>query len=238
MKNLQSSPDEQSEDHLLAKGVLIRGFRPGSTAQAAGMKKGDVIVKYGGIGNLTTESLAAFTATTNREKTSTRVAFLRDCQEHSVELPPGPLGISAMDTSMQGSSQLRMAQFKIESVVQTIQRIYLTFAVLASLSLLSHLLESAGVVEVLKPVLVGTLYGLVYFGLRNRKEWVIALVLILSALNCVPCFLVIMRPAEDIKTLLARILGFLLLLFFAYNIMFFRRAHVRTLFGDKGTLVF
>jgi hypothetical protein len=46
-----------------------------------------------------------------------------------------------------------------------------------------------------------------------------------------------MSPAENIQMLLAKVLSLAMLLFFAYNIIFFRRARVRMLFGDEGTLV-
>lgn len=81
------------------------------------------------------------------------------------------------------------------------------------------------------------IYWVIYFGLRHRKEWVITLVLISSALNCIFCFFHIMQPAEDVKTLIGKVFGLLLLLFFAYNIVFFRRSQVREVFADKDTLV-
>jgi S1-C subfamily serine protease len=124
MKNLQSEPDRQSEDRPLDKGVLILGFRPESTTEKGGMKKGDVIVKYGGIGDLTTESLTALAAATNPKGTNTRVVFLRDHREYSVELPPGPLGISAMDSTMHVPLEVRTAQDKTRRTVRAIRSVY------------------------------------------------------------------------------------------------------------------
>ncbi|MFH1113532.1 MAG: PDZ domain-containing protein [Pseudomonadota bacterium] len=238
MKKVQSALEKQSGDRLLERGVLILGFSPESAAQKAGMKKGDVIVEFGGIGDLTTESLASLTATTNPEETGTRAVFLRDDQDYSVELPPGPLGISAMDSTTQVPSEMRTAQDKIRRAVRRIQRVYLVFSVAAFLMVLSHLMEWKGIWDVLPGLSFGILYGLVYVGLRYRKEWVVTLILIFSAVSCLRFFILVMSPGENIRMMLAKVFGLALLLFFAYNIMFFRRARVRMLFGDKGTLVF
>lgn len=238
MKRVQSVLDEQSEGSLPDRGVMILGFSQESEAREAGMKKGDVIVEYGGIGDLTTERLITLSATTNPEEASTRVVFLRDNQRHSVEFAPGPLGISAMDSTMHIPWEMRTVQDDIRRAVRRIRRVYLVLSVMASIAAFSHLLEWKGIWDVLPDVLLGTLYGLVYVGLRFRKEWVVTLILIFSALSCLGLLLLVMSPADGIRMILGKVFCLALFLFFAYNIMFFRRARVRMFFGNKGTLVF
>jgi hypothetical protein len=68
------------------------------------MQKGDVIVEYDGMRNLTTGKLMALTVMTKPEGTQVRVFFMRDGHEHSTAVPPGPLGISVLDTTMGASS--------------------------------------------------------------------------------------------------------------------------------------
>ncbi len=90
--------------------------------------------------------------------------------------------------------------------------------------------------HVAQDVLLATLYGCAYFGPAIQKKWVITLVLIVSAFGCISGFVNVIQPAGDIKALLAKIFFSLWLLFFGYQIVFFRKANVRGLFRDKGTL--
>ncbi|MBI5252603.1 MAG: hypothetical protein HY912_24165, partial [Desulfomonile tiedjei] len=98
--------------------------------------------------------------------------------------------------------------------------------------------RSSGIGDVAQGVLFAILYGCAYFGLRRRREWAIPLVLIVSAFCCISGLVNVMQPAGDIKELLVKAFFLLWLLFFAYQIVFFRRADVRALFREKGTLVF
>jgi membrane protease YdiL (CAAX protease family) len=93
----------QAEVHPPIKGVSILGFSPLSRAEKAGKQKSDVIVEYGGAGNLTTDRLAALTAKTTFKGTEPRVVFVRDGSKHSLAVAPGSLGISAVDTTIPGS---------------------------------------------------------------------------------------------------------------------------------------
>jgi hypothetical protein len=228
----------QRQSKLLLTGVSILGFSTESSAKAAGMEKGDLIIECDGVGNLTTEKLTALTATTKPAGSETRVVFLRDGKEHSVTLPPGPLGISAMDATIQGSAGLKVARDRIERIVRIIQRVYLAIAVLLILGVPSALISASGFGHVLQDVLFVALYGAAYFGLRHRREWATTLVLIVSAFSCISGVVNVIQPAGEIKELIVKVFFFLWLLFFAYQIVFFRRTDVRGLFGDKGTLVF
>lgn len=119
-----------------------------------------------------------------------------------------------------------------------IRRVHLAFTVLGCFAVLFLLLKPTRAEDVLQVVAFVILFGLIYFGLRYRREWVVTLVLLFSAYNCLRYFLLLVSPAENIKTLFGKVLGLLLLLFYTYTMMFFLRAPVRTLFGDKDTLLF
>ena len=141
MKKVQPALEKQSGNYLPDKGVLILGFSPESPAEKAGIEKGDVIVEYGGIGDLTTDALTTLTATTNPKGTDTLVVFVRDQQEYSVELPPGRLGISAMDSTTHVPAEMRTTQDKIRRAIRRIRRVYLVLSVAGFLMALSPLLE-------------------------------------------------------------------------------------------------
>ena len=238
MDDFRSGLDKQPFGRLWDKGVLIIGFNRESPAQAAGMKKGDIIVEYGGIGDLTTQILATLTDATKPETRRTRLVFVRDRQEHSVDLPRGRLGISGQDKIRTASPQPTVEQVETAGRLRTIQKIYLAFALLGSLDTSIHLLKSAEMSYVLPCALFATVDFLIYFGLRYRRGWVVTLLLIFAAYSCFASFIGALSPAENLKTLFAKIVVLLLLFFFAYNIMFFSKPRVRALFRDRGTLVF
>jgi formylglycine-generating enzyme required for sulfatase activity len=84
------------------RGVMVLDLSPKSDARKAGMTKGDVIIEYGGIRDLTAEKFLELTARTKREKTHPIVVFVREGYEYSVRAAPGSLGISVIDTVVTG----------------------------------------------------------------------------------------------------------------------------------------
>jgi formylglycine-generating enzyme required for sulfatase activity len=84
------------------KGVLILGFSQRSDARKANMDKGDVIIEYNGERDLTAERFLALTAETKRHRIKPIVVFARDGYEYSVRVAPGFLGITVMDTVLEG----------------------------------------------------------------------------------------------------------------------------------------
>jgi hypothetical protein len=101
---LTSRATGHRQDDLSAAGVSILGFKSGSIAGKAGMQNGDIIVEYDGMRNLTTDKLTALTTVTKPEGTQVRVVFMRAGHESSTLVPPGPLGISVLDTTTHTSS--------------------------------------------------------------------------------------------------------------------------------------
>jgi hypothetical protein len=234
-----SRAESLGQAHSAANGVSILGFRLQSAAREAGMKKGDVIIEYDGVRNLSTETLSSLTAAARPEGIGIDVVFLRDGQQDTLRVPSGSLGISAMDITIQGRSALNAASDKIQRIVTVLQRVYLALAVLGVLGLpLIYFVKSPGVETLLQGVLVAVLDGVSYIGLRLRRSWVITLILIVSIFGCLGMFVQILQPADEIKALLDKVVRVLILLFFAYQIYFFRKPEVRRLFADKGYLVF
>jgi hypothetical protein len=233
-----SSTGGQSHDHMYLQGVSIREFLAESRAEKAGLAKGDVIIEFNGVGDLTADKLGKLTAATKPDQIGIPVVFVRDGQEHSVVVPPGLLGITLKDTTIQGSFPLTIAKAKIDLVVQRIQKVYLAIVVLALFGLLAGLIKSSDFVRALWEASFCLLYGLVYFGLRRRREWAIPLVLIMSAYSCIGIFFDLMYPAADLKGLFIKAFSVLCFTFFAYQIVFFSRRDVRRLFRDRGTWVF
>jgi hypothetical protein len=85
---------------VVVEGVSILEFEPESSAREAGMHMGDVIIEYASEKDLTIEKLSAVMAKRGLEGSQVCVVFVRDGQRSSQTLPPGPLGISAMNTTI------------------------------------------------------------------------------------------------------------------------------------------
>jgi hypothetical protein len=100
MKSRQSEPKIQGDDHLSVRGVSILEFRPESSARKAGMNEGDVIIEYASERDVTLEKLSAVIAKRGTEAGQVSVVFVRDAQQYTQTLPSGPLGISAMDSTI------------------------------------------------------------------------------------------------------------------------------------------
>jgi hypothetical protein len=80
-------------------GVSILALSSGSIAGEAGMRKDDVIIEYASERDLTIERLAA-TTERGHEAGQVCVVFVRDGQQYSRMVKPGPLGISVMNTTI------------------------------------------------------------------------------------------------------------------------------------------
>ncbi len=97
-KNLKKSAPPE----IVTSGVLIMDFTPKSDAKKSGFLKGDVIIEYDGLTDLNSGRLIAATAKTKKERKRAMIKFVRDGYEYSVNVPPGSLGISIMDTVLKG----------------------------------------------------------------------------------------------------------------------------------------
>jgi hypothetical protein len=110
--------DSQNHPGPLFKGVSIVAFPPGSSPENAGMHVGDTIIEYDGVENLTTETLSALATMRRPEGIRTRVIFVRNGCKHGLTLPPGPLGISAIDATIHGPFKNPEVDAEIDSSVE------------------------------------------------------------------------------------------------------------------------
>ncbi|MGO9567509.1 MAG: SUMF1/EgtB/PvdO family nonheme iron enzyme [Desulfomonilaceae bacterium] len=101
-EKVAEKPATKAAAETYVKGVMILDFSPKSDARKAGMVKGDVIIEYDGVGNLTEGKLLALAAKAKRGKIRPLVVFVRGGYEYTIRLAPGSPGISLMDTTIRG----------------------------------------------------------------------------------------------------------------------------------------
>ena len=126
----------------------------------------------------------------------------------------------------------------IKATVLRIQRAYVVLGVLVIVSGIVTLFDETNLRDIWETALYLLVYGTVYLGLRRRKEWVIPLVLVFSAVSSVWEATAVLCPAEDVEAVLGKVLNGLLLIFFVYQFLFFSRREVRLFFGSKGRILF
>lgn len=90
-----------AEEYTL-RGLVVLDVSGKSDAAKAGMRKGDVILEYNGIRELTAETFTEAAAATKQEKTRPVVVFVRDGVEYSVRIGPGFSGITVSETFVKG----------------------------------------------------------------------------------------------------------------------------------------
>lgn len=127
---------------------------------------------------------------------------------------------------------------RIEKLVVRIQRIYIALVILVCLGTLLKYFRYSSIQGYFEHVLLAFWFALAYFGLKQKKEWVIPLILVFSALSSFAEIVNFLSPALNIKMLFDKILDGLLLFFFAYQIMFFSKREVRLFFGDKSHIFY
>lgn len=96
------APKSSVPEGPLVPGIKILSFTPKSDGEKAGLRKGDVIIKYHGAEDLTTEKFLALTLETRKKKVKPSLVFVRDGYEHEVKVARGFLGIAVMDTTLRG----------------------------------------------------------------------------------------------------------------------------------------
>jgi hypothetical protein len=114
-ENRPVSPPRTTDD-VPIRGVEVLNFSPKSIAKKAGLTVGDVIIEYNGSREITRERLIAQSALTKHQKVRVPVIFVRHGYEYSVRILPGPLGISAVDTSIRGPFKKYDERLQNESV--------------------------------------------------------------------------------------------------------------------------
>ncbi|MFH0825309.1 MAG: SUMF1/EgtB/PvdO family nonheme iron enzyme, partial [Pseudomonadota bacterium] len=83
-------------------GVAVLDFTPKSDGKKAGIEKGDVIIEYDGVKDLTVEKLLVLYDRTKRERVKPSMVIVRDGVEYNLKAAPGILGIAVMNTRVRG----------------------------------------------------------------------------------------------------------------------------------------
>jgi formylglycine-generating enzyme required for sulfatase activity len=89
-----------SANPVSVKGAYILDFTTGSIARKAGLIRGDVIIEYNGVRDLTSDRILELSSL-RTPKSVTPMIFVREGQEYTVALPPGDLGVSTTDIVVQ-----------------------------------------------------------------------------------------------------------------------------------------
>ena len=84
------------------RGLVVVDVAPRSEAAKTGLAKGDVIVEYHGVRELTTDVLRELAAVTKREKVRPVMVFIREGEEYTVRVGPGLGGLTVSETVIQG----------------------------------------------------------------------------------------------------------------------------------------
>ena len=129
-------------------------------------------------------------------------------------------------------------QGEIQKSISWIQKIYLTLLIIFFLRTLAILWKEPIYKETYDDLISMFVFGTAYYGPLRKRSWVIPLILIASAYSIFWRFVDLLQPANDFSMLISKFLGVLLIFFFAYQIIFFRKNEVNLYFGARGRLIF
>lgn len=107
VETASKTAEPQVVDPPIYRGILILDLTPKSDGKKAGLAKGDVIIEYNGVRDLTTRKFLALTAMTRKEKINPIIVFVRDGYEYSIRAARGFLGTTVMDTTVRGPLKKR-----------------------------------------------------------------------------------------------------------------------------------
>jgi hypothetical protein len=135
---------------------------------------------------------------------------------------------------------MSLAEEKIGLQVRRIQKIYLFLLIVGILYFIGLVLgRGNGTLKTeLEPSAMFFATAVTYFGLRLGRQWVVHLILILSAFGLVNTLLSATEQPSNFAMLLIKALGFLFGLPCAYQVVFFSRKEVKVFFNDKGLTLF
>ena len=133
---------------------------------------------------------------------------------------------------------------KIRSKISIIRKIYFILPILYLIYFVSGILMGYFPDVNPKPNFIETIcgiafFGLIYFGLRFKSEWVIPAILYNSSISIVFVLINFGKPAGDLLSYFMRA-GFdaLAVFFFFYQIKMFTKRAVISYFGGKGKVLF
>ena len=135
-------------------------------------------------------------------------------------------------------SNQKLSADQIQTITIRVRRVYLTLIYITWLFEMPEIIFRLHFFENIYVIMYLVFLTLTYYGLRDRKYWVIPLVLINSVNLSFLLLLSFIEPANSIIGLFAKIGKVLLIYFFVYQINFLRRREVMHYFGDTGQVLF
>ena len=143
-----------------------------------------------------------------------------------------PEALQISKTVMPVNSKLTHKQIKAFEVIYLLLFITSLLLFLAEVTFSPMFLANKTRVELLLTVCV--LFG-IYYGLRNIKNWVILLILLTGYWGLLNTFLKIVESQPTvIDFFVAKALGLLFFLFFAYQVLLFSKKETRDYFKTEG----
>ena len=133
-----------------------------------------------------------------------------------------------------------LAEIRIDTIVRRIRRVY-AFLIIMDLFLLFGLARHANepvLNEAIERLIMLTLHSFLYFGLSEKKPWVIHLILICSLFGIIYGLIPILEPSSNFIRVLGKAIACLLVLFYAYQLSFFSKREVKAFFQEKGMILF
>jgi len=130
-----------------------------------------------------------------------------------------------------------IATEKTNTIINRIQKVYLVMTCVTAFASIYKIAEGA-TDSVMKVCLAFFVYFTIYMGLRHRKNWVMAFILIFSVFAMLTSFLSSFEPAKDIGSLSGKVVDIVFVLFSAYQIYFFSKKEVKALFNAQGTIIY
>ncbi len=127
----------------------------------------------------------------------------------------------------------QLTDIQIERTVLKIRRVYLALILISTPGALASIYYAD--IGVRGEFLVTWICQIfMYFGLRDKKSWIIPLITISSVFSFVFSLLAITEPSKNPIELITKILADLMVFFFVFQIHFFRRKEVGKFFMDSG----
>jgi hypothetical protein len=142
---------------------------------------------------------------------------------------------------MEISNAKKLPRNKIDAVISRIRKVYLVLVWITGLYLIfniSKVIDPLSRGKMMEMGLTFSVFIIIYRGLKVRADWIIPLILIFSVYDLISVFFNSMEPSKDIAEIIAKPVGMLFVLFYVYQLIFFSKTEVKSLFGAKGFNVF
>lgn len=142
---------------------------------------------------------------------------------------------------MMEKSNIEVLPFeRVNVICKRIQKFYLLLVCLGIISLVSHIpdiKESILRQDWLESAITLIIFICIYIGLRTRAKWIVPLILLYSAYGLFSAYTNGIQPAENVKDLVHKCVEVLYVIFYVYQIIFFKKKEVKLYFNVKGTII-